>query len=77
MVAVHLEVRPHQVGHSIENVGDERARILIAFNTGDYQAIDLSDWLASNPDYLLAAHFNQSENVVEKFPKDDLFIVPT
>ncbi|MEE9601764.1 MAG: cupin domain-containing protein [Thermoguttaceae bacterium] len=68
---------PQGYGHSIENVGDERARILIAFNTGDYQAIDLSDWLASNPDYLLAAHFNQSENVVEKFPKDDLFIVPT
>jgi oxalate decarboxylase len=67
---------PQGYGHSIENVGSERARILIALNTGDYQAIDLSAWLAGNPNYLLAAHFNQPESVIEKFPRDDLFIMP-
>ncbi|WP_372579960.1 cupin domain-containing protein [Ruegeria hyattellae] len=67
---------PQGYGHSIENVGEEKARILIAFNTGEYQAIDLSEWIAGNPDYLLAAHFNQKLGVVEKFPTQDVFIAP-
>jgi oxalate decarboxylase len=67
---------PQGYGHSIENVGTGPARILIAFNTGEYQGIDLSAWLASNPDYLLAAHFNQPTSVIDKLPKDDVFIAP-
>lgn len=67
---------PQGYGHSIENTGDKLARILIAFNTAHYQAIDLSQWLASNPDYLLAAHFNQPEAVIQKLPRERLFIVP-
>ncbi|TMV07250.1 cupin domain-containing protein [Ruegeria sediminis] len=68
---------PQGYGHSIENTGDAKARILIAFNTGEYQAIDLSEWLAGNPDYLLAAHFDQKPDVVEKFPRQDVFISPS
>jgi oxalate decarboxylase len=67
---------PQGYGHSIENVGTRPARILIAFNTGEYQGIDLSAWLASTPDYLLAAHFNQPESVIDKLPKDDVFVAP-
>ena len=67
---------PQGYGHSVENVGTGKARILIAFNTGEYQAIDLSEWLASNPDYLLAAHFNQPQSVIERFPKRDVFVAP-
>jgi oxalate decarboxylase len=33
---------PQGCGHSIENVGDKPTRMLIGFNTGIYQAIDLS-----------------------------------
>jgi len=67
---------PQGYGHSIENVGSETARVLIAFNTGEYQSIDLSAWLAANPAYLLAAHFGQPESVVEKFPHGDAFVAP-
>lgn len=67
---------PQGYGHSVENVGTGKARILIAFNTGEYQAIDLSEWLASNPDYLLAAHFNQPQSVIRRFPKRDVFVAP-
>lgn len=35
--------------HSIENVGTSKARILIVFNNGHYQTIDLSQWIAGNP----------------------------
>ncbi len=32
---------PQGYGHSIENVGDKAARILIGFNAGIYESIDL------------------------------------
>jgi oxalate decarboxylase len=66
---------PTGYGHSIENDRDDQpARVLIAFNTGHYQAIDLSLWLASNPDYLLAANFGRPESVIEKLPRHRVFI---
>ena len=66
---------PTGYGHSVENAGqDEKARLLIAFNTGHYQAIDLSLWLSANPDYLLAANFGQQESVIEKLPRRRVFI---
>jgi len=66
---------PTGFGHSIENDSEEKpARVLIAFNTGHYQAIDLSLWLASNPDYLLTANFGRPESVIEKLPRHRVFI---
>ena len=38
---------PQGYGHSIENVGDTPMRILIGFNSGDYQEIGLSQWMAA------------------------------
>lgn len=67
---------PQGFGHSIENVGNTAARLLIAFNTGHYRAIDLSQWLAGTPDYLLRDHFNQAEALVAQFPHDDVFLAP-
>ena len=66
---------PTGYGHSIENdSNDKPARLLIAFNTGHYQAIDLSLWLAANPDYLLAANLGQAESIIEKLPRHRVFI---
>lgn len=66
---------PTGYGHSIENPStDQPARVLIAFNTGEYQAIDLSQWLASNPDYLLAANFGVPRALIEKLPQHRVFI---
>ena len=67
---------PQGYGHSIENVGKTPARILIAFNTGHYEAIDLSTWIAGNPDYLLVSHFHVPEAVVAKLPRKQVFIAP-
>jgi oxalate decarboxylase len=52
-------------------------RVLIGLNTGDYQAIELSQWLASNPAYLLADHFGKPQAVFEPFPKGRAFISPS
>ncbi len=59
---------PQGFGHSIENVGPEAGRILIGLNSGQYQAIDLAQWLASNPAYLLADHFGKPAELFETFP---------
>src|SRR5580704_5534103 len=65
---------PQGYGHSLENVGDETCRVLIGFNAGIYEEIDLSEWIASNPLDVLATNFGQPASVFEKFPRRDVFI---
>ncbi len=65
---------PQGFGHSIENIGDGKARILIVFNTGHYQTIDLSQWIAGNSTDVLATNFSQDESFFEKFPHGDVFM---
>jgi oxalate decarboxylase len=66
---------PTGYGHSVENLSAEKsARLLIAFNSGHYEAIDLSTWLLANPDYLLRDNFDQPESVIEKLPKHRVFL---
>ena len=65
---------PQGFGHSIENVGAETARILIVFNSGHYQTIDLSQWIAGNPVDILATNFAQDPAVFETFPRKDVFM---
>jgi oxalate decarboxylase len=65
---------PQGYGHSIENIGDKRCRLLIGFNTGVYETIDLSQWLAGNPPDVMATNFGRPAALFEKFPKKDVFI---
>jgi len=67
---------PQGYGHSIENVGGKPTRMLIGFNTGIYQAIDLSAWIGGNPVDVLATNFGRSASLLEKFPRKDVFISP-
>ena len=50
------------------------ARILIGFNTGIYETIDLSQWIAGNPADVLATNFSQPAELFEKFPDRDVFV---
>jgi oxalate decarboxylase len=65
---------PQGYGHSVENVGAKPCRVLIGFNTGVYEAIDLSQWIAGNPPDVLAKSFGKPAALFEKFPKRDVFI---
>lgn len=67
---------PQGYGHSIENIGSETCRVLIGFNTGRYEAIDLSEWVAGNPPDVLATNFSKPETLFAKFPHGDVFISP-
>jgi len=65
---------PQGFGYSIENIGSDRARILIVFNNGHYQSIDLSQWIAGNPTDILATNFGQDSSLFEQFPRKDVFL---
>ena len=67
---------PQGYGHSIENTGATTARLLLGFNTGHYEAIDVSSWLAGNPAYVLETNFGLSRSVIDQFPTDRVFIAP-
>jgi oxalate decarboxylase len=59
---------------SIENVGDTPLKILIALNSGDYQEIDLGQWMAGNPADVLATNFGRPAATFRRFPTRDAFI---
>jgi oxalate decarboxylase len=65
---------PQGYGHSIENVGAGKCRVLIGFNSGVYGEIDLSEWIAGNPLDVLATNFGKPASLFEKFPRQDVFI---
>jgi oxalate decarboxylase len=67
---------PQGSGHYIENTGDDTCEVLITFNSGHYQEIGLTDWLASNPSQLVATNFGVPESLAEHFPRKGRFIVP-
>ena len=65
---------PRGLGHYLENIGDGELRILLGFNTGTYEQISLSGWLAANPRQLVATNFNLDLATVDAFPNDTEYI---
>lgn len=65
---------PRGYGHSVENIGDKPCRVLIGFNSGVYQAIGLSQWIAGNSTDILATNFGKPAELFEKFPRHEVFV---
>ena len=65
---------PQGYGHSLETIGNKPSRTLIGFNSGVYEDIDLTEWMAGNPLDVLATNFSKPAAFFEKFPKKDIFI---
>lgn len=57
-----------------ENTGSRPARILIGFNAGIYETIELSQWIAANSKDVLATDFGQPPELFGKSPDRDVFI---
>lgn len=66
---------PMGAGHYIKNIGEEVLIVLIGFNNGKYESIDLSAWIAGNPSDILKGNFMANDALVVKFPKTDRFLV--
>lgn len=67
---------PMGAGHYIKNTGTTVCRILIGFNSGVYESIDLSEWLSGNPKDVVITNFGLKEGEVEKLPSKKVFIQP-
>jgi oxalate decarboxylase len=61
-------------GHFVEQVGDEPSKVLILFNSPEYQEINMSTWLAANPDGFISDNFGISKELVDKLPKEAIGI---
>lgn len=67
---------PMGAGHYIKNTGDTVCKVLIGFNSGTYESIDVSEWLAGNPKDVVITNFGLKEGEIEKFPEKKVFIKP-
>ena len=65
---------PQGYGHYIENAGTEDLDLLIVLNSGTYQSISLTAWLAANPHLLLATNFRVPEAAFRDFPAGERFM---
>lgn len=63
-----------EAGIELENIGTEPARILIVFNSGVYETVDVSQWIAGQPADVLAVNFGTPAATFAAFPKRDVFI---
>ena len=64
---------PQGYGHSIENVGTTTAKMVIGLNAGVFQKIDLSQFVAAQPDDVLRTNLSLLQDVVAQLPRDDFF----
>jgi oxalate decarboxylase len=61
---------PMGYGHYLETVGDEPCEMLAVFNSGTYQEISLSEWLAQTPTRLLETNFSSvNPSIIESLKK--------
>ncbi len=65
---------PQGYGHYIENAGTDDLEVLVVLNSGDYQSISLTAWMAANPPLLLATNFGVPESTFAGFPTSARFM---
>ena len=60
---------PQGYGHYIENTGTETLECLLVLNSGVYQSISITAWMAANTPELLGTNFKVDPAVFAAFPK--------
>lgn len=60
---------PQGYGHYIENTGDDVMEVLLVLNSGVYQSISITAWMAANTPELLGTNFKVAPAVFDAFPK--------
>jgi oxalate decarboxylase len=64
---------PIGFGHSVLNVGDVAAQILLVHNHGDFSTIELTEWVSGGPKDVFASALAVPEQALDKVPKKKLF----
>jgi oxalate decarboxylase len=66
---------PRGCGHMVQNVGKEDCEIVGALDSGVYQEVSLSDWIAKAPRHLLANNLGLPEGAFATTGKKKSVIV--
>ncbi|MGD8168067.1 cupin domain-containing protein [Herbiconiux sp. P16] len=64
------------LGHYIENTGDETLIFLETFRSDHYEEVSLANWLSHLPPALVSQHLNIPEEVLATFPRGTQGITP-
>jgi oxalate decarboxylase len=64
------------LGHYIENTGDETLVYIETFKSDHYEEVSLANWLAHVPPSLVAQHLGIPEDVINSFPRETQGITP-
>ena len=56
---------PMGYGHYIETIGDSECEMLAVFDSGHYEEISLTEWLAKTPKAVLETNFSVSPNIID------------
>lgn len=67
---------PKNLGHYVENIGDNDVIPMSVFRTPRYEDVSLSDWLADTPPAIVAQTLNLDPAVIANFPKNSPGIIP-
>jgi oxalate decarboxylase len=65
---------PMGYGDCIQSTGEESCEMLHAFDSGGYQEVGLSAWLAGNTEEVVATNLGLNEEVARRLPADETFI---
>jgi oxalate decarboxylase len=65
---------PVGFGHSVLNIGEGEAQVLLVHNHGDFTTIELSEWAAGGPKDVFAATLAAPEAALDQVPKKKLFL---
>jgi oxalate decarboxylase len=62
---------PRDMGHYVENTGEEPLVFLALFRSDHYADISLAQWLGVLPPELVKAHLNVDDKFIANLPKDE------
>jgi oxalate decarboxylase len=65
---------PVGFGHSVLNLAETEAEILLVHNNGNFSTIELSEWVAGGPKEVFASTLDVAEQALENVPKKKLFL---
>jgi oxalate decarboxylase len=66
---------PRDMGHYVENTGDEPLVFLGLFRSDHYADISLSQWMGVLPPEMVKAHLNLDDETIAKLPRSKRLVV--
>jgi oxalate decarboxylase len=67
---------PMGYGHALRNTSSGPTDVLVVFNNGDYESINLNDWLATNPTSVVANNLQIPISLADQLPKGNQDFLP-